>query len=580
MNIRRFLSYLVVVILATVLWTTWNKEHPAESKSQLSTATEESSAAPASGTSFAPPTFNPDDQTQKPATAAVTPEATQAQLSTAQFVDVQTDTLNMRISLDGGNVISTELLKYPVSVTDKTPVKILSSQPEDLYKAESGLTNTSTDGKSATVVYQSSQNLYTLLPSEKQLVVSLKAKTANGLEITKNFIFERNSYAVKVAYDIKNTSANSWSGSMYTQLVRKKPESESHLFYARSYDGAAVSSPSRPYYKLNYDDMDKAAFNLTNPGGWVAMQQHYFLSAWVPMNTQLVNQFYSTVKTSASGHRIYTIGFAGSALTVPAGQSGTIAATLYVGPEIAENLNVLAPGLDRTIDYGWLWWISIAIFWLMTGVNYVVHNWGWTIVITTILIKFVLYPLSATSFRSMAKMRELQPKMQQLKERFADDRQAMSRATMELYRNEKINPLGGCLPMLIQIPIFIALYYVIIESVQFRQAPFIFWIQDLSIKDPYYVLPILMGISMLIQQKLSPSSPDPVQAKMMMFIPVVFTIFFVNFPAGLTLYWLVNNCVQILQQWYVTKTFEAHKAKKAHKAKAKKKDRSYNIMKK
>ena len=213
----------------------------------------------------------------------------------------------------------------------------------------------------------------------------------------------------------------------------------------------------------------------------------------------------------------------------------------------------------------------------MSLVHAVLGNWGWAIVVTTIIIKFVLYPLSATSFRSMAKMRELQPKMQQLKEKFGDDRQAMSKATMELYRKEKINPLGGCLPMIIQIPIFIGLYYVIIESVQLRQAPFIFWIHDLSVKDPYYVLPILMGLSMLLQQRLAPSSPDPAQAKMMMFLPVVFTIFFINFPAGLTLYWLVNNCVQILQQWYVTRTFEQHKAKKVRKAKARKKNKPYKL---
>jgi YidC/Oxa1 family membrane protein insertase len=309
------------------------------------------------------------------------------------------------------------------------------------------------------------------------------------------------------------------------------------------------------------------------------MQQHYFLSAWIPIDQQLTNRFYSQVTNLDGGFKVYTIGFFGPQLTTAPGATGSAGSTLYVGPEIASTLKPIAPGLDRTIDYGWLWWISIILFWLMESIHKLVGNWGWSIVITTIIIKFVLYPLSATSFRSMAKMREMQPKLQQLKERFGDDRQALSRATMELYRKEKINPLGGCLPMLIQIPVFIGLYYVIIESVQLRQAPFILWIHDLSVKDPYYVLPILMGFSMVLQQRLTPSSPDPAQAKMMMIIPLVFTVFFLNFPAGLTLYWLVNNCVQILQQWYVTKTFEAHKEKKARKAKAKKKKKNSLVKK-
>src|SRR3990167_8148642 len=569
MNIRRFLSYVVVAVLATVLWITWQKEHPEPTAPTI--------AAPQAGNELSPEAFAPSiAPASRAANSPVGPQQTPKaqQLTSGPIVTVTTDTLILKISLNGGNIISSELVKYAKSLTDKAPIQILSDELSELYVAQSGLAATRASGKATTITYQSLQTNYTLLPADQLLVVTLQGKTADGLHVTKTLTFVRGSYAVKINDEVKNTTAQAWQGQLYTQLVRRQPEEEHHFFQARSYDGASVSSPDTPYHKLSYEDMDKVSYHQVNADGWVAMQQHYFLSAWIPGNAAEPHHFYSQVTPSTTGKNIYTVGFFSNPQTIAAGQQGNFSATFYVGPEIAEYLNPLAPGLDRTIDYGWLWWISAAIFWIMSIINYVVHNWGWTIVMTTILIKFVVYPLSAASFRSMARMRELQPKMQQLKERYADDRPAMSRATMELYRDEKINPLGGCLPMLIQIPIFIALYYVIIESVQLRQAPFIFWIYDLSGKDPYYVLPILMGISMLIQQRLTPASPDPTQAKIMMFLPVVFTVFFVNFPAGLTLYWLVNNCVQILQQWYVGKTFESHKAKKAKKSKAKKKNRS------
>ena len=289
--------------------------------------------------------------------------------------------------------------------------------------------------------------------------------------------------------------------------------------------------------------------SLNTKGGWVVMQQHYFLSAWVP-NEQQINHYY----TSVSPNDVYTIGFLGPQLNVAAGDKLVTKTKFYAGPQLTDRLHSIAPNLDLTVDYGWLWFISMGIFWLMKKIHLVIGNWGWSIILVTICIKAVFYKLSATSYRSMAKMRKLTPKIQALKQRFGDDKQKMSQETMKLYKKEKVNPFGGCLPILIQIPFFIALYYVLIESVELRQAPFIFWIHDLSIKDPFYVLPLLMGISMLIQQKLSPPPPDPMQAKMMMLLPIVFTVFFLNFPAGLVLYWVCNNTLSILQQWYVMRT--------------------------
>lgn len=563
MNIRRLLSYAAVAILGGSLWTNWVNEHPPQKTVEPTVSSE---APAAQNGAFVPETFNPvtasDDKTQQ-ATSTDAPR-----LPRSKRVYVKTDTLDIAINLTGGNIVRAELPHYSVSIEDKRPITILQDSASSPYYSQSGLTNV------GEVTYRAQQNRYEMAEGGDTLTVTLEGEADNGLKLIKTFTFTRGSYAVAMHYTIKNSGREKWNGSLYTQLVRALPDVKDHKFYARSYNGGSISSPEIPYQKVTYKAMNKANINKTAIGGWAAMQQHYFLSAWIPATQQQSNHFYSR-----SNNDIYTLGFVSPQISVAAGQAVTTTATLYVGPEIARDLKKLAPNLERTIDYGWLFWISVVLFWLMEMVHWVVGNWGWSIVITTVIIKFILYPLSATSFRSMARMRELQPKMQQLKERHAGDRQAMSRATMELYRKEKINPLGGCLPMLIQIPIFIALYYVIIESVQLRQAPFIFWIHDLAIKDPYYVLPILMGLSMLVQQKLTPSSPDPAQAKMMMFIPVVFTVFFVNFPAGLTLYWLVNNCVQILQQYYVSKTFDSHKEKKARKAKNKKKNKAYVIKK-
>lgn len=582
MNIRRIVSYVLVAALAAILWTTWTREHPkAEPSKQQATETAVSSSSAArksASENFAPETFNPGEAKQQ-STKPKSNVPVQATTAKGKVVLVTTDTLNVGINLNGGTITQAGLPKYPVSLKDKSPMQILSSRSSDLYIAQSGLTNTGAKGKTVPIQYTADKTSYQLQPNSNTLVVSLKGTTANGLQVTKNYIFTKGSYAIKLSYSIKNTASKAWNGSLYNQFVRREPASTRKMFHVSSYNGASISSPSTPYDKITYKKMNESPINQTNPGGWVAMQQHYFLSAFVPVNQKQPNHYYSHVRHSGSGSGIYTLGFVGTQKSIAPGQTGTAAATLYVGPEIAKNLSALAPGLDRTIDFGWLWWVSIIIFWIMSLIHSVVGNWGWAIVITTIIIKLVLYPLSATSFRSMARMRELQPKMQALKERHADDRQAMSKATMELYRKEKINPLGGCLPMLIQVPVFIGLYYVIIESVQLRQAPFILWIHDLAVKDPYYILPILMGASMLLLQRLTPSSPDPMQAKMMMIVPVVFTFFFLNFPAGLTLYWLVNNCMQILQQWYVTKTLDAHKIKKAKKAKGKKKKSKFNLIK-
>ena len=555
-NIRRIALYAMVAILAVLLVNAWVKDYPPSSRQPV---TDQPSTTEASGTSFSPSTFNPATADQTKASAAATAAKSMAgEPASGQWISVKTDVFEIQIDVNNGNIISAKLPEYPISEREKNiPVQILNHQPDEWYVAQSGITDTP-----STISFTSDKKNYELLTGQDELIVSLVGHTPNGLTLTKIYTFKRGSYAVRLSYDVANAADKTWSGSLYTQIARRKPSTESHTFYTRSYNGAAISSPETPYQKVSYEDMDEKNITRSNKGGWVAMQQHYFLTAWVPGNLEMTHHYYTHVTAhSADGENVYVIGFVSPQMSIPPNGKASSDATIYIGSEIGKNLRTLAPGLDHTIDYGWLWPVSVIIFWIMQNIDWVVRNWGVAIILTTILIKILFYPLTAKSFRSMARMRELQPKMQVLKERYGDDRQALSKATMELYRKEKINPLGGCLPMLIQVPVFIALYYVLIESVELRQAPFIFWIHDLSTKDPYYVLPILMGLSMLAQQWLSPTATDPTQQKMMWVLPIVFTVFFLHFPSGLVLYWFVNNVVQVLQQWYVNKTFEKHKAK-------------------
>lgn len=563
MDIRKFASYLIVAALGMLLWNAWIKDYPPASVMQQTAAVNAQTA-----TTYVPNSYDPTQNVQN-VHQTINNVQTQGDKAAQNLVWINTDVFKVAIDRNTANVVQTYLLKYPVSLEEKDqPVQLFQYSPDTWYTAEAHLTNLPNDKP---INFTTSATQYTLSTDQNQLTVVFQGKTANGLAVTKAYTFKRGNYAIELAYNIKNNTAKPWTGSLYTQLVQRRPSVTQRKFYQRSYQGASISSPEIPYQKLSYETLAQNNLSRDNQGGWVAMQQPYFLSAWIPANPQNTYHYYTHFTEPNDGSNpIYVIGFVNPAITVAPNQSATTQATLYAGPEITQQLKVLAPGLDHTIDYGWLWPISSIIFWLMAAIEKFVRNWGWSTVITTIIIKVLFYGLSASSFRSMARMRELQPRLAALKERYGDDKQAMSQAMMDIYRKEKINPLGGCLPMIIQIPVFIALYYVLIESVQLRQAPFIFWIHDLSVKDPYYILPILMGLSMLLQQKLTPA-PDPTQAKMMMFLPIVFTVFFVNFPAGLVLYWLVNNCVQVLQQWYVMKTYDSHLEKKKNKRKNRKK---------
>ena len=563
-QIRRIGLYIATALVAVLLWNAWNKEHPSsEVTSQQQSQTSPAASAPSS---FVPPSYTattaPSTQSASPAAPTNSPAPPPSSANQAnQIINVKTDVLDVNID-NQGNLVDAKLLKYNESLgKNAQPMPILSSAPESLYLAQVGLKAVNAPG-TETIQYHSEQNQYQLADGQNNLTVKLVGTTTSGLQVTKLFEFTRGKYNIDSTYQLHNSGSNTWAGNIYQQIVRKNvpPPGSQH---SRSYNGAAISSPDKPYQKVPFKKLNGEQINQTVQGGWIAMQQPYFLTSWIPLSDQS-NHYYSSV----SGD-IYTLGYVGAPITIAPGAEASQKSNFYVGPESPDDLKPLGKGLDLTIDYGWLWMISKAIFWVLNHVHSVVGNWGWSIIITTLLIKLLFYKLSEKSYSSMAKMREIQPRLQTLKERFGEDKQALSKATMEFYKKEKINPLGGCLPTVIQIPVFIALYYVLIESVQLRQAPFIFWIRDLSVHDPYYVLPILMGISMFVQQRLSPPPPDPAQAKMMMFLPIIFTAFFLSFPAGLVLYWIVNNCSSILQQWYVMKTYKSPKAKPAGKKKPK-----------
>lgn len=551
MDIRRVVLYGALALIGYFLWMDWQTDYPPQVLSTPHLPVPHRVAASENAEDRLLPTVNPDD------TASMSTDAEQMGLSSeeglSQHVYVKTDVLNITIDLKDGDIVNAQLLAYPETAhAPNKPFTLLQDIPSMRYVAESNLvTLKDHHAVKMKIPFQVEALNYELAPDQNQITVSLKGETASGLQITKDFTLKRGSYLIDMAYHITNQGSTPWKGYLNTQFLRTSPqEDKTSMFHMGSFTGASYSVPGQSRYrKLSFKDMSKHNLEVESTGGWIAMQQHYFLSAWIPPANS-TQRFYTRAIDQD-----YTIGQVSGQIVVEPHEPQMVTAQLYVGPEITEDLKKIAPGLDLTVDYGWLWFISQLLFSLMKYIYLFVGNWGWAIVLVTLSIKIMFYRLQAASFKSMARMRRLQPKIASLRERYGDDKAKMSQATMELYRQEKVNPLGGCLPIVVQIPVFIALYWVLIESVELRHAPFVLWIADLSASDPYHVLPVIMGLTMLIQQKLNPAPPDPMQAKVMMFLPVVFTILFLNFPAGLVLYWIVNNTLSILQQWYITRKF-------------------------
>jgi YidC/Oxa1 family membrane protein insertase len=557
MDIKRTILIIALAIVTYVGVLKWNQDYgQAALPTQNVAANTNTSALPDTPQGNAAANADVPSATGEVAAPAETPV-----VASKDLIQVKTDVLSLEIDPVGGDVVQLRLPLYPRRQDHpEIPFQLFDNGGERIFLAQSGLTGI--NGPDARAggrpVYAASQKSYQLADGQNDLVVDLKFSDA-GVNYIKRFTFKRGLYDLTVTYLIDNQSAQAWNGNLFAQLKRdaSSDPSSTTATGTATYLGAAMWTPSEPYKKVSMKDIDKASIKDTIQGGWVAWLQHYFVTAWIPAKSDS-----NTVTTRKDSAGNYIIGFTGPALTVAPGAKAETTATLYAGPKSQAVLKELSPGLELTVDYGILWFIAQPIFWLLQHIHSIVGNWGWSIIFLTMLIKGLFFPLSAASYKSMARMRAVAPRLAALKEQHGDDRQKLSQAMMELYKKEKINPLGGCLPILVQMPVFLSLYWVLLESVEMRQAPWLLWITDLSIKDPFFILPIIMGATMFIQQRLNPAPPDPMQAKVMKLMPIIFTFFFLWFPAGLVLYWVVNNTLSIAQQWYITRSIEA-KAKKA-----------------
>jgi YidC/Oxa1 family membrane protein insertase len=474
-------------------------------------------------------------------------------------ISVETDLFKADIDTTGGDLRRLELTRHRAAdATNKNFVLLDDQTSPMLYVAQTGLIGA--DLPTHKTVFAAATSTYKLQEGADRLEVRMSWTSGNGIKVDKIYTFHRGNYVVDVTYQIHNGSDQAITPSVYYQIVHDSDSNQGSAMMP-TFTGGAYFTEADKYKKLSFKDMSKANLAINSTDGWIGLMQHYFVSAWIP-KAGLPREFY----TKQLSENIYSIGSISALGTIASGATLEVPARLFAGPQTQADLKAAAPGLEYTVDYGWLTIIATPLFWVLSAIQKIVHNWGVAIILLTILIKAAFYPLSAASYRSMAHMREIAPRMQSIKEKFGDDRQKMQQAMMELYKTEKINPMGGCLPILIQIPVFIALYWVLLGSVEMRHAPFALWIHDLSAKDPYYVLPILMGLTMIIQTKLNPTPPDPIQAKVMMAMPVVMSIFFFFFPAGLVLYWLVNNILSIAQQWHINRATELATAakKKGH----------------
>ncbi|OBY54077.1 membrane protein insertase YidC [Aggregatibacter aphrophilus] len=477
------------------------------------------------------------------------------------IITLENDVFRLQINTVGGDVVGSELLKYDAELDSKTPFVLLQNTPQHTYVAQSGLIGKDgIDTKSGRAVYQVEGSSFKLAEGQNELVVPFTFQR-DGVTYRKVFVLKRGQYDVAVNYEINNQSDKTIEVEPYGQLRHSLVDSSGSVAMP-TYTGGAYSSSETNYKKYSFSDMENANLSINTKAGWVAILQHYFVSAWIP-NQDADNQLYTLTDKA---NNIGSIGYRGPVTVIQPNSTETLTSKLWTGPKLQNEMGEVANHLDLTVDYGWAWFIAKPLFWLLTFIQKLVHNWGLAIICVTLVVKAILYPLTKAQYTSMAKMRMLQPKLQEMRERFGEDRQRMSQEMMKLYKDEKVNPLGGCLPLLLQMPIFIALYWTFMEAVELRHAPFFGWIQDLSAQDPYYILPILMGASMFLLQKMSPTPvADPMQQKIMNFMPLIFMVFFLWFPAGLVLYWLVSNLITIIQQQLIYRGLEKKGLHTRHK---------------
>ena len=544
MDIKRLILFVIFSFSILMLWDTWQKKHEPIVAPVASTQGAVQDASIPNANSVAVVGSTPSNSV--PNTGAA------FKLDSAQRINVSTDLFQAEIDTLGGDLRRLTLNKHRASDSQDSFVLLDDAAKPMLYVAQTGLIGKDLPNHKSLFTTQAISYSMPATADSQEVRLSWVGTGANaGVNVDKIYTFHRNSYVIDVTYQISNGSATAITPSVYYQILHDNKSNQGSKMMP-TFTGGAYYTDVDKYKKISFSDMEKKKFSKTANDGWVGLVQHYFAGAWIPKAG--VSREYYTDKLSDT---IYSIGAIAPIGSIAAGSKTELTAKLFTGPQTHGDLVAAAPGLEYTVDYGWLTVVAKPIFWLLTKIQAVVINWGVAIILLTVLIKAAFYPLSAASYKSMAKMRELAPRLQTLKEKYGDDRQKMQQAMMELYKTEKINPMGGCLPILVQVPVFISLYWVLLGSIELRHAPFFGWIHDLSAIDPFYILPVLMGATMIIQTKLNPKPADPMQAKVMQIMPVVFSVFFFFFPAGLVLYWLVNNILSISQQWYINKTIHA-----------------------
>jgi len=544
-NPRTFL-YLSLFFILFLTWQAWQQDYGPQPQASVSNSTAIAQNPAVDNVADIPEVAKSTVQ----ASALPVIEDTAAQ---RQTIHVKTDLMDVEIDTRGGDIRQLDLLAYPEDADHpEQPYQLFSPKAGQLFMAQSGLLSSDADSApNHYALYQAEQSQYELSENDNELKVVLHWQK-NGVQADKIFTFKRDSYVIGIEHKLK--SNKDWTGSQYRQLVRSEEDNHSSSKFIYTYTGGVVYNDETKYEKIKFSDMAEKNLNRNMKDGWVAMIQHYFLAAWLPDQSE-ENLAYSKVP---SPNR-YILGLRSAVKNIKAGEVASFTTQLVAGPKLQDNLEGIAPGLELTVDYGILTIIAKPLFWILKFFHGIFDNWGWAIIFLTISVKAVFFKLSETSYKSMAKMRKVAPRMKAMKERYGDNRQAMSQAMMKMYKEEKINPLGGCLPILVQMPVFIALYWVLLESVEMRNAPFALWLDNLSAQDPLFILPVLMGITMFIQQKLNPAPVDPMQQKIFQFMPIMFTVFFLFFPSGLVLYWVVNNTLSIAQQYVITKRIEAEK---------------------
>ncbi|WP_289117566.1 membrane protein insertase YidC [uncultured Idiomarina sp.] len=544
MNSPRSILFIAFLVVSFFLYQNWVVESaPGTTAPTNSESTQQQAADSADST---------DVPSGSVAASSDVPEAEGAsKTSSATTIHVETDVLDVQIDTRGGDIVSAKLLQFAKELNSDKRFQLLQNKSNAVYVAQSGLIGADgIDNKNGRAVYSYEKTDYS--STSEKIEVPLTYTSENGVVYRKIFTFTPGHYDIDVRFEIENNSADTLSTQFYGQLKRSMGTGESGSMIMPTYFGAAYSHDDDKFEKYDFEDMQDKRLDVTSQTGWVGMLEHYFVSAWIPTQQQ-TNRLFSRVANGSQA----IIGVIYPATQVTPNSTETIESKLYLGPKDQDSMAQLVEHLDLTVDYGFLWWLAQPIFKLLQFLQSIVINWGLAIILTTVIVKALLFPLTKAQYVSMAKMRMLQPKMTELRERYSGDRQKLSQEMMKLYKTEKVNPLGGCLPMLLQLPIFLALYWVLLESVELRHSEFIFWIQDLSTKDPYYILPILMGASMFLMQRLQPTpATDPMQQKLFQYMPVVFTVFFLWFPSGLVLYWLVSNLITIAQMLIIYRGLE------------------------